>query len=385
MKVLVDFHHTELFRGFIHLFEKRYGWKMYRPCGREWYDKGYYYHPIPEEALGNLTRQCELKEDEKYVPAEVADTLKFRWMTLEEARNVDLIVCSTDRNQDGFYKLRQDLGLKCKIVRYIGNVSERVEDHTFDVILPATLHYWNLYKDRKPSILYHPEIDLDIFKWTEPPDSSKSPYLLGNEEWKVKLPVMRTFMNFIYHSGSGSDKGEWNRYRGYASQLNFTFITHGLGTPPPGVPVELDKIIDIWFRENPQYTYLLDRSKWPSLDFNDGEPLMNSQIARLMSLTNMVWHLKRCDGYGYIIHQVAASGRPVICEERNYSHLSFGKLLTDGQTCVYITGDNEADKKNLRDYFLNPERCRDMGKELHRRFHENINFDDEARKIKELL
>jgi hypothetical protein len=384
MKVLVDLHHTDLYRSFQLLFEKRFGWEVYRPLGREWFDRGYFYHPRDDEVIGLLTEQCPfIPGKHKTVfdaPEGVLfrnanpDGMLFRWMTLDEVHSLDYIVCSVYRNEQQFWKLKKDFGLKAPIIRYTGNGGEQVDPSKFDIFLPALLcHYEEYVKSgRKPGILYHPEFDLNRYCPGPLPVDQK---------------IIRTFLNFIYHhrdSGAWSPWEQWCRYCGYADEIKALHLIHGLGTPPPGVEVDLDVIIDISF-EKMGLGHLKDRSKWPDLKFNRGEPPNHEVIANLMKHSNIVVHAKTSppEGYGFVVHQIAASGRPMVIPQ-HYKQLSAVKFLQHRETCLFITGENEEDKANFK-WAMEPENNQRMSETMHKRFLENVNFEDEAAKIRALL
>lgn len=386
MKVLCDFHHTDLYRGLQLLFEKRFGWELYRPEGRDWYDRGYMYHPLQEEIFGILTKQCEFDPAKHssvfdctrggvYFRNSDPDGMLFRWLPLERAKEIDLIVCTVYRNEDQFWRLRRDFGLKCPIVRYTGNGGELVDIDKFDIFIPAHLPHFEEYvkTGRKPGILYHPEFEIDngMYCWTPVPEQSPA--------------IARTLLNFIYHHREpGTPYEQWCRYCGYCDEIGALHLMHGLGTPPPGIEVDLDVIIDISFKKL-GLDHLLDRTKWPDLRFNRGEPANHKMISDLVKFSHMIVHPKPSppEGYGFVIHQVAACGRPLVVPQW-YKQLSASKFLEDRQTCIYITGDDPLDKANFK-WAMQPDNNARMAAEIRRRFDENVNFEDEARKIRALL
>lgn len=357
--------------------------KVYRPCGADWYHRGFYYHPIESEALGNLSKGAS--EHGELVPQEDSpflwklrgdnsyfsqDNTRFRWLPLDQVQTVDYIVCSTDRTQHCFQRLRNDLGLKAKIIRYVGNREENVDESTFDIMIPATLRYYNEFKDRKPCVLYHPEFDTDLYSFTPVPSGS---------------PIVRNFLNFTYHHReSGSPWEIWNRYVGYCDLIGASSVLHGLGTPPPGVEVELDVIIDTCF-DKMGLPHLKDRSKWPDLMTNRGEPSSHKQIAELMKFSNMAVHIKRgSEGYGFVIHCLAACGRPFVIEPQYYDHLASWRFMQNRETCIHVNGHDPIDKENFL-WALDYDNNQRMSKTLYQRFRENVDFDEDARKIKNLL
>jgi glycosyltransferase involved in cell wall biosynthesis len=387
VKVLIDLHHTDLYRSFQLLFERRFGWEVYRPEGRDWADRGYFHHPRDDERYGLLTRQSEFDPAKHKTVFDASeggvlwkdkdqDGILFRWLTLDRIKEVDLIVCSVYRNEDQFYRLRRDFGLKCPIIRYAGNGGEQVDPSKFDIFIPAHLPLYEQYvaTGQKPGLLYHPEFEIDngMYCWTPLPDADQQ-------------QIARIFLNFIYHHrGPGTPYEQWMRYCGYCDEIHALHLMHGLGTPPPGVEVDLDVIIDTSFRKM-GLDALLDRKTWPDLRVNRGEPPNHRTLSNLMKFSNIVVHPKPSppEGYGFIIHQVAACGRPLVVPQW-YRQLSASRFLQDRETCIYITGDDPLDKANFK-WAMQPENNARMAAQIRRRFDENVNFSAEADKIKSLL
>ncbi len=385
-RIFADAHHTDLYRALQLLFERRFGWELYRPLGREYFDRGYFWHPREDEVIGLLTKQSEFdpaKHKDVFDASEGGvlwkdreqDGILFRWLPLDRIKEIDLIVCTTDRNEDGFYRLRRDFGLKCPILRYTGNNGEKLDLDKFDIFIPAHLPDYERYvaSGKKPGILYHPEFEIDngMYCWTPLPDHRQK--------------IARTFLNFIYHHvGPGTPNEQWRRYCGYCDEIGALHLMHGLGTPPPGIEVPLDRIIDESFRAM-GLDHLLDRSKWPDLRFNRGEPANHRTLSNLVKFSNIVVHPKPSppEGYGFVVHQVAACGRPLVLPQW-YRQLSASKFLQERETCIYITGHDPTDKENFK-WAMRPENNAKMAPEIRRRFDENVSFADEASRIRALL
>lgn len=390
MIALHDPHHSQLSQALVYLFEKRLGIKLYRPAGHDWYHNGYYWHPIEEEALGNLSRGADIETDlAAQAPSDYSwqksdaglsyfdqDNLKFRWLPLDRANEIQWLICTTDRNEARFSKLRRERCPKAKIIRYIGNRDEITSLDNWDVGLFATLKYYNAFKRLKPCILYHPEFDTNVYRYEPPPKSYENP---------AYSRILRNFLNFTYHHREpGSPWETWCRYWGYCNDLGYTALLHGLGTPPHGVDVEMDVIIDTCF-ERMGRPELKDRSKWPDLRWNQGEPSSQKQIAQLMRLSNMAVHIKRgSEGYGFVIHGLAACGRPMIVEEDAYRELSAYDFMFHRKTCLFVTGNHETDKANLK-WAMEPEVNHDMSWALHSEFSKRVQFDREAQDVRKLL
>ena len=393
---LFDFHHSQLAQAWIYLFEKHLGIPVHRPEGREWYDRGYYYHPIEAEALGNLCKGPDIETElSAQVPHEFSwqksdaglsyfdqDNLKFRWLPFDRVNEVDYLICTTDRNEQRFANLKRNVCPNAKVIRYIGNRTEFTDPNNWDIGLMATQVYYDQFKDSKPCVLFHPEFDLELYKYSDPM-AAIWPLQMGDT--CGSRAVLRNFLNFTWHHRErGSPWETWNRYHGYCNEFGYIAICHGLGTPPPDVHVEMDVILDTCF-DRMGRPELKDRSKWPDLRWNQGEPGSHKQIAELMRLSNMAVHIKRgSEGYGFIIHCLAAMGRPPIIEQTAYEKLSAYKFLQHRETCLFVTGHDPTDKGNLR-WAMEPENNLRMAQTLHRRFCENVNFESEAVAIKKLL
>jgi hypothetical protein len=381
MIALHDPHHAMLSQSLVYLFELRLGIELYRPKGREWYDRGFYWHPIEAEAIANLTpssdNECCPQAPDQFAWQKTSatgyfdqDNLLSRWLPFDRLKEVDYLICTSDRNEQRFADLKRNFKLNARIIRYIGNREEDCNIDNFDIGLFATLKYYEHFRNLKPCMLFHPEFSTELYSFSPPP---------------IEPKFLRSFLNFQHHHReAGSPWERWQQYAGYANEAGAYSIMHGLGTPPPGVEVELDVILDTCF-DRMGRPDLKDRSKWPDLRFNQGEPQSHKQIAELMKLSNLVLHIKRgSEGYGYVIHNLAAMGRPPIIEYDAYRHLSARAFLQHKETCLYVTGHDPTDFENLR-WALEPENNLKMSKALYDRFTNEVNFPAEAAKLKALL
>ena len=355
------------------LFEGRLGWEVYRPGGQEWFDKGYYSHPIEAEGRANLTQPGY---HGKFPPDNYLSQTNsiFRWMSLEEVQDLDLIVCSIDRVEEGFHKLKNDLGLKCKIARYTGNPYENFDFGRFDFMLCANLRYFHEHVEsgRKPGMLFFPEFEEALHKYTEP---------LVKEENDIgcPYPIMRTFINFIYHHPEHANHQNWKRYAGYLERISGTPIMHGLGTPPPGMETGLDIILDKEF-DRMGKPELKDRSTWPTRFTSRGEPKDEIEVAELIKASHILFNQKNYDGYGFVPFKAFSIGRPIICEHGDYNNLTAGKIIEHMKTGIHISGDDGQDFNNIQE-FLRPEKILEACKEVRKRFDEVVSFENQAQEL----
>lgn len=378
-KVLVDFHHSDLFRSWKMLFEKRLGFEVYRPKGQEWYDRGYYTHPIEAEGRGNLNPFNEFEGNWDDHPEYVSqDSVGFRWLSLDEAKDIDLIITSIDRNQTGFKKFRDEFGLKCKICRYTGNPVESFDFSCFNFMLAANLRYYKEFVESGGvhGMLFYPEFDEILHSYSDPITKE-------TEDIGCPYPIVRSFINFLYHHPDHANHQNWDRYCRFLGMVGGTPLLHGLGTPPPGVETALDVILDIEFdRLNlQQYRY---RESWPNRLTNRGEPSSETEVANLIRNSHIVFNQKHYDGYGFIPFKAASIGRPIICAPGDYDTLSAGFIFERDKTAIHITGSDEEDLAVLGK-FSEPSFNLTVCREVRKRFEETVDFEDQARKVLEFL
>lgn len=371
MNVLCDFHHTDLFRSLRSLFEKRLGGRLYRPLGQDWWERGFYHHPEPIYGQGCLTKAAfhrgHLRDYDTEGPSHYPhgkDSLEWSWITLDEASHkIDLVVSTYPSNVKAFGRFVRECRPGARLIQYLGNEGEYPAAETRNALC-ANRKVYEEIKKRTHAVFFHPEIDLSLYRWTPPPAWDR--------------PVVRTFLNFIYHNAPQSDKPLYRAFKARLAERAY-FFTHGLGTPPPGEDLPPG---------TPLWSYLYGKYgqdfRMPDLTRSDGEPESHEEIARLMQQTNLAWHVKTADGYGYALHQLYASGRPVICQRANYAGKTGGLLLEDKKTCVMIDGNIDKDTEKIF-YFLEPDRNRKMCEAARRIFEKRVSFEKEARAVKKFL
>jgi len=177
----------------------------------------------------------------------------------------------------------------------------------------------------KNVVFYHQEFDLDVFKYVDPPMNNR----------------ITSFVMLLPDGGKYYDQK--------AEMPDYTFKAFGMGCPD-GVVSGLDL------------------------------------IAKEMQESMFGWHIKpQGDGFGHILHNWAASGRPVITCFTDYANKLGGKLLVDGVTAINIDGlTPKAIAERIRKY-SDPQRHLKMCVDMYNRFTQVCNFDEEFEKIKTFL
>ena len=116
---------------------------------------------------------------------------------------------------------------------------------------------------------------------------------------------------------------------------------------------------------------------------DDGFLYPLSQIAKSMLDSSFVWHVKR-EGYGHIIHNAFAAGRPVITQIQGYRGYTAEPMLTDGETCIDL-GLNFADNVAKRRHYSQREELLRLCDNVRERFKRVVDFDAEEPEIRAFL
>ncbi|GAJ22582.1 unnamed protein product, partial [marine sediment metagenome] len=72
--------------------------------------------------------------------------------------------------------------------------------------------------------------------------------------------------------------------------------------------------------------------------------------AKVMRTSSFIWHLKsQGDGYGFVVHQAVACGRPLIVKKHYYAGQFAEPLLEDSVTCIDLDlGTKEENVEKIR-------------------------------------
>jgi hypothetical protein len=194
-------------------------------------------------------------------------------VTLEEFRAVpwDFVVATVQDNQHGFARLAQEVG--AKYVLQVGNINQQVDWDLHPIALIS-----NDAAPREQSVVYHQEFDSDTTFRYRPPEGSGR---------------ITSFMNCF---PSASCHVFWEEAE--ALHTPFVFVEHGI-------------------------------------DGRDGNVGDIADIADIMAGSDWGWHDKgQGDGFGHVIHQWAAIGRPLIGHGQHYQGLMAAPFWIDGVTCI---------------------------------------------------
>jgi hypothetical protein len=350
VNIFADFHHPALYYSLYLLFEKRLGHKLFRPIGVDWLNKGYWkitnlcvnnyqtseklkeclipnaklpYADESQNKIKNKTKMFYIIEESGAVP------VTQRAVTLNQFKRMrfDLIISSFVDNIAPFKALSKEYQDNIKVIAQVGNVLW--QDKCFeDVPVIASILPSKDY-NVKEIVFYKQEIDTDIFfPFDGAPDN--------------------TLSSFVYSMNAFTD-----------DMLDFQLIEKHL---------------------SPKY-----RFHCYGKESRDGYLTTQKEIANIMRKSRFGINLKTIgDGFGHVIHNWFAVGRPTIFRKSHYEGKLGGLLLEHLQTGLDLDAigiDNCIDIINNiseEDYNL-------MCANVKKRFKENMDFEEEGEKVRRFL
>jgi len=330
MKVFADFHHDDLFNSFHLLFEKRLGWELYAPAGIDWYVKGYWgYSPEPRLVDKYLGSGKKFEDVGEYSLMEnPAHEKNIKALTFNQFKemDIDIIISSVPEHLHIYQKLIKDHKPKAKLIQQVGNEWKKF-NYGVCRNLMVSCSPFKIPSDVN-SVFYHQEFDLDLFNYTP-----------GNSSWPIK-----SFVNEL------PDLKDWGLFQRYEKRLkNWNWLSHGLRCRD-----------------------------------GDVSPLKN--LVRTMKDSSFIFHAKSLgDGFGHVIHNIFALGRPGIIRSHWYKGRLAEALIEDGVTCIDL--DKRVFDANISEIVRvsEPDEYKLMCENARKRFEEVVNYDQEFFKIKNFL
>lgn len=333
MNILCDFHHSDLWWSHHLIFEKALGHTLFRPRGMEWFEKGYYYRKSPDVAKqflvdsmfpvdGAVDPRTRCSMDTR---GGCSHYPLMKTLSLEEFSDapIDAIMATLSENQDPWHKLRNERKPKAKLIRENGNLFGW-----------ATMH--PAYKNLLTS-------DLPTFERGFSPN------------------------RVLYHQRFDTENVFF-----YREQTCFDRITCFM----PG------------FRGVPELVRFANQHDFRPFDFVDyghHSPLgflsPKKRFAEEMAASSFVWHVKPGgDGFGHVLHNAIAMGRPVITKARDYNKSIAWPLLEDGLTCIFVDDHPLENSRKIRS-LSDPDTIITMSRAAKARFRDVVNYDAEAKII----
>ncbi len=337
-RVLVDRHHHGLYHAMQRLFEDRLGLHVFTPLGHEWWDEGYWRFG---EVYGDDRLARQYLQTTGWEPfTEQAPGYRV-WKGVDNHHperpiyGIDLgavratpsewayVVATVQENQAGFRRLADELG--ARFVYQVGNTNQQV-DWSLDPL--ALISSEVSIKGR--GIVIRQEFDSEgVFGFREPQPS-------------------RTLRSFVNCFGEMPCSRIFEEVRGLLPE--FTFGIHGISGP-------------------------------------DGNIETVAEIADLMAGSLFGWHDKvQGDGFGHVIHDWAAIGRPLIGHAAHYRGLMPEPFWQDGVTCIDLDKHTAEEVAVLvRTISLDHDRHAEMCRAIRAVFDDQVDWAAEAERVREFL
>ena len=332
MKILLDYHHHALFLSLYYLFKKRLGFEVYAPEGYDWYKEGYWklYDVFQEGKLKTFdTTKCFLDLTHNKWKELMNEMPDIHPISLQEFKDseFDLVLCSVPDNIDGFSLLTKQYQSRAKFIFQAGN-NFRIDklDKVRNLMSSATGPYKHCKATNK--VFYHQEFDLGKFH----PIKEFNRKSMSSFQHKMQFPEL---------------------FSEVEKQLGWVCKSYGQ-------------------------------------DCRDGEFSASSvESSNRMKECGFCWSVKNDEGYGHVIHNAVACGKPVVFDS-SYMRVPYDRtlpntanMLLDGNTSIDIANLSILEIcDKIRDVESNYEwhSCK-----VHDKFRNVVDFEKEFLDIKKFI
>lgn len=344
IRVLADYHHSDLFESLQLLFTDRLGWQVVAPYGMDWFtseawnfERKFHGDAVARQYLEGIWGGAEPDANGWVTtPDRTHPGRMLTGITYQAARETDwtYVLSTLPDNDAGLYRLAQDTGARFGI--QLGNNGQQ---SAWDLATFALCSTTLPFTPPVPHVVYRQEFSLADFAPTRPPRDQ--PFTIRSfVQCLAENPKAHAqFQEFARADGSFG----WGIHGSYGSHPEDEFAAGNLPTTPA--------------------------------------------VARAMAETDVIWHTKEwSDGYGHVIHNAFASGRPVFGIRSYYTDKLAGPLWVDGETCIDIERRSRDEVLDiLRRLRADPDEHQRMCDASAARFRQIVDFDAEATKIADLL
>jgi len=361
MKILCDFHHSSLYSSYLYTLEARLGHEVYRCIGREWFEKGYWKINRQEDTIQQYLGTVGYKpadgtpqlNDVMWVKDSVYYSRDPNTQQIHKAityktfldMDFDVIIASIPTHIEPFKKLAKLKG--AKFILQVGNEWNIPYDKIDNLMASVA-------KRQVPchSVFYHQEFDTNAFSYGE----TKKAYDVemkpsGKANGTVKLVKKERLPdNLEIHT-------YMNALKNYPEAYDYF--------------LELEK-------EMPDYTF-----KMYGGQNRDGSIQGAKNLAHSMKQARWIFHIKPGgDGYGHVLFNTYAVGRPIITNKRHYEGKLGGQMMDDKSTIIM----DGLKPSELAVILRNREEINEqMSLESYKRFTDNVDFEKEAKEIQKFL
>ena len=341
MRVLLDAIHADLLES-LRLLSGRLGWEMYTPIGMEWYEAGIW--RFERERLGDQVAKQFLTpwpDDEYWLdsgcsvrrPASHPKTT-IRMVTMEQARALkpDVIISTLAENDLGWATFAREVGAHFGV--QVGNQGAEVQWGAAEfALLSVTTPGFTPWK---PHVYYRQEFSLTDFAADGGAGADAEPWVMTRVQCATQTPEHAMFRELAERTG-----------------LKWTWHGH-CGEPD---------------------------------EHYGGNAHTTAEVAAEMHRARIAWHAKRwSDGYGHVIHNWAAIGRPMLVTADYYADKLAAPLFVEGKTSFNLEKHsvNELQAIVMR-LAVDDDYWRRICQDTAIRFREVVDFDAEAEAIRTMM
>lgn len=364
MRVLADFHHHALAESLLILFEDRLGGAVYFPAGMDWFtsdtwqfEKQWHGDAVARQYLEGIWADAQWNPGGDCVRLDPRHPGRTqRGIEYEAALETewDLVISTLPPNDAGLHRLAKEHGAAFGL--QVGNEGQTINHQLADFILSSSTlpqaglvspDTWGRIVSYQgvPTIVYHQEFSMDTFRHEYP---------------AAERQTVASFVNCFPEGPSYPDFLDFARGHDQLAQWKVYGAT---GQPS-------------WATERP-YTD----------EFQAGDLGPVPDVADAMRAARIIWHTKHwSDGFGHVIHNAFAVGRPVLGYSRYYEGKLAGPLWVEGVTSFNVEGMGDGDLEDLVARLINDDELHErVSTAAAARFRAVVDFDGEAQAITQLL
>jgi len=355
MKIFADFHHGDLYYSLFLLFEKRLGFKIYRPVGIEWFDEGYWKIGDPYPDPRDTAQQyLAFSEDG------IKDAARREGFT----NRVDDSI--KDPEEGVFYFRHEEQG-----VTHRGITLGQFERMKFDVIVSSIPQHYLPYEELKakfqPGALHFAHTGNQCWSMPEAQYilSSIDPSLYPPQPGQTVVPCRQEFDVGLFSNDS---------------------------IAPPKRP----KIVSICHYLPRKDLFLRFEKALPEFEFKmygygtrEGNLKTKVEIACEMLSATFGWMVREPgfgDGYGghTFLNWVAAS-KPLIVMTSDNAGLPESPILRPGENCIDLSdGDFDQGVEEIRNS-AKASVYKEMCLSMREVFGAEVDFDADAKRVAQVL
>lgn len=332
-RILTDFHHSSLMRAHWLLFKERLGFDIYRPIGLEWFTSGFWainnqedtakqFLDIGSQPTDNTPPLNEVDTtdpDGVFLIDDPGGSSYHMACTLDyfKTHEFDFVIASIPAHVPLFEQLIKQYNPQAKLIVHMGNNWTLENYKGYNVLASIAPQF-------APGVnvhFYHQEFDLDVFK---------------NTQVEVNLNIY-SFVNIIQSMGIGWD--DFNQFKKKLEPYEYSLKAYGGQCP-------------------------------------DGNMTGADELANKMREAQMIFHVKPGgDGFGHIIHNAYAVGRPVITRKSHYKGQLAEQLMTTENTIDLDVFGVDGAINIIKHISENPDELRKMGRAAHNQFANVVDYD----------